>query len=397
MPHQSKPVVLHFVTWYPSAENDIEGIFTRRHIELLATDESMTHIVVKKSVEKVSVIRHLLNLFGFFKQIRIGKVPIIELVDESFLYNKFLWRYHKKVEQVQLNRLIKKYQPALLHLHVVYGFGKEAVAIKKKWGIPFVISEHMAPFPFEWITDKQGLITEPMQEAAVVVAVSKAQAQQIKTFTAVNPIVIPNVVNEEEFFYSEQQKTSSGLQLILAGIYDSRKGADYLLHVLPSFLETYPNTILHLAGDAKPERMAVLQQIISDADIEQSVIFHGKLSAAALCKLYQQCDFYVCASDWESFGLTMLEALFAGLPVLSTNCGGVLEFMNKENGVLIHNDRKEETLLNGLLQMTNQLSVFNRQAISASVNKQFAGSIIKDNYYSLYKQVLKKADLRSTF
>ena len=396
MPHQSKPVILHFVTWYPSSENDIEGIFTRRHLELLATDESIEHIVVKKSVEKVSAIRSLLNLLVVFKQDKTGKVPIIELTTESFKFNKFLWRFAKEVEEWQLNRLIKKYQPALLHLHVVYGFGKEAVAIKKKWGIPFVISEHMAPFPFEWIVDKQGLITEPMQEAASIVAVSSAQAQQIKTFTGVNPIVIPNVVNEEEFFYREQQKISSGLQLILAGIYDSRKGADYLLHVLPAFLETYPDAILHLVGETKPERMVELQQIITKAGIEQSIVFHGTVTAAALCKLYQQCDFYVCASDWESFGLTVLEALFTGLPVLSTNCGGVLEFMNEENGVLISNDRKEDTLLNGLLHITNRLSAFNRQAISASVNKQFSGNMIKDKYYSLYKQVLQQADRKSS-
>ncbi len=395
MPHQSKPVILHFVTWYPASERDIAGIFTRRHIELLATDKSMTHIVVKKSVEKLSVLRGLLNLFVFFKQVKTGTVPIIELANESFLYNKFFWRYTKEIEQVQLNRLINKYQPALLHLHVVYGFGKEAVTIKKKWGIPFVISEHMAPFPFEWIADKQVVIAEPMQEAAAVVAVSKAQAQQIKAFTGVSPIVIPNVVNEEEFFYREQQKTSGGFQLVLAGIYDSRKGADYLLHVLPAFLETYPDSVIHLVGEASAERVAALKQIMKEGSIEQSVVFHGTLTAGALCKLYHQCDFYVCASDWESFGLTMLEALFAGLPLLSTNCGGVLEFINEENGLLINNDRKEETLLNGLLQMTNQLSAFNRQAISASANKQFAGSIIKDKYYSLYKQVLKKADLRS--
>ena len=69
--------------------------------------------------------------------------------------------------------------------------------------------------------------------------------------------------------------------------------------------------------------------------------------------------------------------------------------MNDENGLLISNNRKEETLLNGLFQMTSQLSAFNRQAISASVNKQFSGSIIKDKYYSLYKQVLQTADRRS--
>jgi glycosyltransferase involved in cell wall biosynthesis len=253
----------------------------------------------------------------------------------------------------------------------------------------------MGPFPFEWITDKQGLIIEPMQEAVAIVAVSVAQAKQIKTFTGVDAIVIPNVVNVEEFFYRTHQKTGNCLQLVLAGIYDSNKGADYLLAVLPSFINSHPNTILHLVGNADAERMAALQYQIKEAGIENVVKFHGQLTPTALCELYKQCDFYVCASEWESFGLTMLEALFAGLPVVSTNCGGVLEFMNEQNGILISNDRKEATLLNGLLQMTNQLSAFNRKAISATANKQFSCNMIKDKYYSLYKEVLQKADPRS--
>jgi hypothetical protein len=92
MPNQLKPVVLHFATWYPSSRNEIEGIFIRRHIELLATDQSIEHVVVKKSVEKVSVLRGLLKLFVFFKQLNNGNVPIIELANESFLYNKFFYK-----------------------------------------------------------------------------------------------------------------------------------------------------------------------------------------------------------------------------------------------------------------------------------------------------------------
>jgi glycosyltransferase involved in cell wall biosynthesis len=386
-------VVLHFVTWYPSSFKDVQGIFTRRHIELLATEHSVKHIVVQKAPERFSVIGHLQSLLGRFVKRRTGELEVIQLPNESNLYEKFFWRYKSKLEQLQINKLIKTYQPSLLHLHVVYGFGKEAVSIKKKWGIPFLISEHMAPFPFDWIQDKQQFVTEPMQQAAAVVSVSKAQAQEIKAFTGVEPIVIPNVVNEEDFFYAEKEQNKS-LQLVLVGIYDSRKGADYLLRVLPSFLKKYPDTILHLAGDAKPERMNELQHIITSAGIEKAVVFHGTLNASALCELYHECDMYVCASEWESFGLTMLEALFCGLPVLSTNCGGVLEFMNKENGLLIPNTRTDEVLLNGLTEMARQLPSFNRRSISVAVNKQFSRNKIKDNYYSLYKQVLQTAEYK---
>jgi glycosyltransferase involved in cell wall biosynthesis len=320
---------------------------------------------------------------------------VVQLPVESALYNKLLRRYKSAIELFQLKKLIKKYRPALIHLHVAYGFAKEVVYIKQKWGIPFLLSEHMAPFPFNWIQDLQTFVMLPVQEAEAVVAVSTAQAHQIKEFSGVQPLVIPNVVNEEEFFYAEQQHSDNYLHLVLVGIYDSRKGADYLLQVLPDFLKQHPNTKIHLVGEANPERMNVLQSIIQSRGIKQAVIFHGQLTPGDLCKLYHQCHFYVCASEWESFGLTMLEALFAGLPVLSTNCGGVLEFINAENGLLIVNDRQKKTLLQGMLQMTARLSSFNRKGIAVTASQQFSRNSIKDKYYSLYKQVLQTAGKQS--
>ena len=135
-----------------------------------------------------------------------------------------------------------------------------------------------------------------------------------------------------------------------------------------------------------------LRKKFEKAGIKNVVQFHGQLTGSELCTLYQNSDFYVCSSEWESFGLSALEALFTGLPVLSTNCGGVPDFINSKNGIIIANDQKEETLLNGLLQMTNQLSSFNRKEIAVAVSKKFSNNSIKEKYFSIYKKVLQTAD-----
>lgn len=381
-------VILHMVTWYPSSEDDIDGVFTKRHIELLATDKRYKHVVVQRSKKAFSLIEQGKSLLGFFVKKKIGSLTIIQLPDETDLNRSFLWRFKEQLETKQLSSLIKAFKPSILHLHVVYGFAKEAMAIHQNWGIPFVVSEHMAPFPFEWIQDKQTYIQQPMQQAAAVVAVGKAQAKQIEDFTGIAPKVIPNVVNTDEFYYKEKSNNEASLQIVLVGIYDSRKGADYLLNTLPQFLQHHPSTTLHLVGDVSDERRVLLNDIIKKGSVQHAVCFHGKLSAAELCSLYHQCDFYVCSSEWESFGVSVLEALFAGVPVLATDCGGVLEFLNEQNSLIIRNDRKEDTLLNGMLSFTNNLKAFNRKYISESAIQNFSGDHIKEQYALLYQQVL---------
>jgi len=387
-----RKVVLHLVTWYPSTDNSIDGIFTRRHIELLLNDNQYKHIVIQKSNRKFSVIDHLKSLLGSFTKRKVGAMEVIQLPVESVLYDRFFWRYKQAVERKQLDKLVKKYKPLLCHLHVVYGFAEEAMYMKKRWDIPFIVTEHMAPFPFEWLKNNKQLVTEPMQAAAAVTAVGEAQAKQIETHTGVKPVIVHNMVSATEFFYQAHAPVdpSAKLEIVFVGIYDRRKGVDYLLQVFPRFLQQYPNTILHLVGEADEERMKLISGYVEEGKIGSNVKFHGRLAASELCELFHGCDFYVCSSEWESFGVSVLEALFTGLPVLSTDCGGVQEFMRPDNGLLICNDRTQSTLLNGLLQMTATLHSFDREFISTTTTDKFSGKRIREDFYAIYNQVEEK-------
>ena len=66
------PCILHFVTWYPTITNHVNGNFIRRHIELFATDQTLQHVVVRKSDHETSVLRYLMCLVGFFSKRKNG-------------------------------------------------------------------------------------------------------------------------------------------------------------------------------------------------------------------------------------------------------------------------------------------------------------------------------------
>lgn len=394
MNSSNPPLILHFVTWYPSANNHAEGIFIQRQIELLAHSRQFSHIVVRKNKTSVGIWEHIKALFGFFTTESAGRSMVISIPNESKLYHSFFWRFRQQIERRIINRLYKKFQPSVAHLHVVYGFAEEAIYLKKEKGLPFIVSEHMGPFPFEWIAAKEELVAQPIKQASKVIAVSKAQAKQIESFTGVVPVIVPNVINEKEFYFASKQiqpGNSKQLQIAFTGIYTKAKGADYLLNVFPEFLKTYPGTLLHMVGYATEERMKELQTLLQQAGIQQHVKFHGNLSAAQLNALYQQCDFYVCSSEWESFGLSVLEGLFTGLPALCTNCGGVSDFINDENGILIPNDQQHATLLNGMLKMAAAVHQYNRQQIAEQVRSQFSSARIQHQYFDIYKEILNNS------
>lgn len=385
-----QPTVLHLASWFPSRQNHVDGIFIRRQVELIASDTSYRHVLLKKSTKEISLFKHFLCLAGFFPKEKQNGITIIELPQESFLYRKFFWKYRERIENRLLKKLVKKYSPSLVHLHVVYGFAREALFIHKQYQIPFIVSEHMGPFPFDWLPHKEMNVIRPMQQAKKVVAVSEALKKQIFDFTSVEATVIPNVVSEKDFFYSEaSSETYDGSPAIaFTGIYTRAKGADYLVESFALFKEKFPAAILHLIGEATGERMEELKNLVHQKNVAQSVRFHGKLSPAQICDLYNRCHFYACASEWESFGLSVLEALFTGLPVLTTNCGGAPAFIEPHNGMIVDNDKQPNTFKEGLLQITAQLNQYNKAAIAKSISQKYSAQNVKDAYVNLYHQVI---------
>lgn len=93
---------------------------------------------------------------------------------------------------------------------------------------------------------------------------------------------------------------------------------------------------LLLVGDG-PERAAVEQAFAFAAD---RVCFAGQLEGGELPGLYAACDLYVWPAINEAYGMALLEAQAAGLPVLSVNTRGVPDIVrHDETGWLTANDK----------------------------------------------------------
>jgi glycosyltransferase involved in cell wall biosynthesis len=83
-----------------------------------------------------------------------------------------------------------------------------------------------------------------------------------------------------------------------------------------------------IAGSGAPSYQKELEELIRVNDLSKEVIFAGKILREDMCKFYQENDIFIFPSIWkEPFGLTHLEAMACGTPVISTTCGGPGEFL----------------------------------------------------------------------
>ncbi len=99
---------------------------------------------------------------------------------------------------------------------------------------------------------------------------------------------------------------------------------------------------LHLIGDASFEPYVTqLERRIRSLALAHRVRLHGKVSDAQLAEAYRRAGVFVCLSEHEGYGVPLLEAMEAGLPVVARAAGAVPETMGGA-GVLLHDESPQE-------------------------------------------------------
>jgi len=145
-----------------------------------------------------------------------------------------------------------------------------------------------------------------------------------------------------------------------------------------------------MVGDGPEKEPA--EQLCEKLGIEDKVIFFGK--SHEIDKILCFSDMFLLPSDTESFGLAALEAMACGVPVISSNTGGIPEVnIHGVSGFLSNVGDVEDMTQNALhiLQNEDILKTFKDNARAEST--KFDIHAIVPYYESIYKHVLNKLSI----
>lgn len=117
-----------------------------------------------------------------------------------------------------------------------------------------------------------------------------------------------------------------------------RKGHDTLFAALAPLrdLPWHLTCVGSLERDAAWAAQLVRQ--VRDAHLEDRITFAGELEGHALEAAYQEADLFVLPTRYEGFGMAVAEALARGIPVISTDTGGIVDLVGDRAGMVIPAD-----------------------------------------------------------
>lgn len=112
------------------------------------------------------------------------------------------------------------------------------------------------------------------------------------------------------------------------------KNIQMQLEAMSMLKEKFPQILLHIIGDGPLQ--AELQKSISEKSLDDTVILHGFKSGADLSPFFTQSDCFVLTSNFEGYGMVVIEAATASLPIVMTDVGCAGEvIIDQESGLIV--------------------------------------------------------------
>lgn len=253
----------------------------------------------------------------------------------------------------RVSDLLKEVDPDIVHAHAPVVLGLQGMVSAKRKGIPIIVTYHThfpdyvphllngrLPEPFSRISHYtvKKMIKHVFKMADAVTAPTHELVRELRSYGLGNAVYLPNGIELERFIYDRQKAEAfrkrygiaKGKKIVLyLGRVSFEKKLDILLQAF-SMIEDR-DRVLVIAG--KGPYLDALKDLAKALGI-RSIIFTGYIKDIPAA--YSAADIFASASDSETFGLTFIEAMHVGIPVIGVRRLGPKELIRHgRNGLLV--------------------------------------------------------------
>lgn len=214
----------------------------------------------------------------------------------------------------------------------------------------------------------------------------------IPTGIDIAPFERKNFAEEDRISLKESLGINKNDKVILfLGRVGDEKSIDVVMNNLPSFFKEMPNSKFLIVGEG-PAREG-LQELARKLNIDDKVIFTGKVPWIDVPKYYNIGDVFVNASVTETQGLTFTEAMAAKLPIVAKYAPNLSEFIiNNENGILVKRDSDFSKSIISILANPSLKEKLVENGYETA--KQYSVEEFGDKLEMVYEEVIKNYNIK---
>jgi glycosyltransferase involved in cell wall biosynthesis len=260
--------------------------------------------------------------------------------------------------------------------------------LSKSFKVPYVFTEYSNYWEYADLNRFNGFESQAdhfefVRSAAVRIAAAELRADGYRRIFGAEFVCIPNLVSRLFETPLVAREKGGVFRFICAAILHDRKRQDILLRAFASAFKG-KRASLTLVGNGPRE--ADYRALANSLGIDNQVEFTGIRTREEVRALFDACHVGILASDQETFGIVLTEAMFRGIPVISTRSGGPEEIIGSGRGLLVP-VRDERALADAMRRIHADYHSYNAEEIRTWAISKYSEAVIAPQIEAVYRRV----------
>ncbi|HEC20162.1 MAG TPA: glycosyltransferase family 1 protein [Gammaproteobacteria bacterium] len=202
-------------------------------------------------------------------------------------------------------------------------------------------------------------------------------------------VIVPNIIDLERFPERTPEEIDTTPHILVSRNLEPIYDIATAIRAFAQVRETLPGARLTVAGSGPDRKM--LQSLVQSLGVDSAVTFTGRVDNEHMADLYRHAHVMVNPSLVDNMPISILEALASGVPVVSTNVGGVPYLVEHGETALLVEARDHTAMAEAILSILQDEALAIKLKTAGRENvKKYAWPAVRDRWMTVYSDVLSQ-------
>jgi glycosyltransferase involved in cell wall biosynthesis len=391
MEKYSPKKILFLSSWYPNRNAPTFGIFVKRHAQAVAIHNQVCVLYVcfdpflRQSQEIIQTEEEgIKTIIVYCRKIDLN-IPLLSGMLKLYKY--------LKAYRIGYGIIMKSFgKPDINHVNMLFPVGVIGLLLKRKYGIPFIVTENWTgylPSDGNYKGVLRKLITKSIaNNAGFLTPVSLDLQQAMKSHGFKNNYeIVPNVVDVSLFYPEKNKPERTKKRLIhVSALDDPQKNISGMIRAVKKVSEKRNDLEFFIVGDGEYRQKL---ELLADqlGLLNTTIFFTGLKLKEELATFLRQCDFFILFSNYENLPCVVLESIASGIPVIVSRIGGTPEHISSKMGIIVE-PKDEAGLEKAIEHMLDNYSTYDTEYMRQYAIKKFSYESVAEQFNIIYDKVI---------
>lgn len=402
MNQRPNPKVLLVPAWYPASFFAEQMRLVQDAFDFKVLIGTRNEFGKRKALK--DILRLRFRIFDWNGCKSIGNEE--DIVNVQYSYINSLSKYYENKQYAYLNKCFKKkfdelsqsgWTPDLIHIQSLSDTAVFVCNWAKENNIPVILTEHVIYIRrrFDFFQKEKETVYS-LVDKVLCVSSYVYQNLLVHGFTLKDVSIIGNLV-DDRFIPSFESVKESSNKILFVATHLHDKDIEVLLQAVNLLIKSgFSNFKVDILG-INPDQFYqngtnseyLLKDEIDKMGLSAYVHLKGLLAREDILKSYKEYSVLVSTSFSETFGLCVAEAIANGVPVVCTDSGGIRDFVNETNGIVVP-VRDAQAISDSIVLILNGLNKYNFSLISDSIIQKYGKKAFSKTIEKEYNQQIGK-------